>query len=441
MNRPRFRIITITLCLALSVMLPATALATGNINATDKYAWAETSGWFNFAPTGAGVTVYADHLEGYAWSESVGWIKLGSHTGGGTLTYGNTSGAADWGVNRSGTSLSGYAWSETAGWINFKPTATGAGVNLNEQSGAMDGWAWGENIGWLHIRNVTPAYGVQFLPTFGVSAIVFDGAKGYAAQDGAGIWRSTDSGATWIAATGQPANQRVKCLVIHPVTKSTLYAATYGGGVYASVNSGVDWTACTNGGLSGASLNAVSLAIDPTGILFAGTEAGIFTSADCAAWTAVNGGLTVDAATPPVSIVIDPTTPAMLYAGLDGAGVWKSVNSGGSWTAANGTAPNDLSNLRIKALARASSGVIYSGTYGGGVFKTTDGGSNWSVCNTATMTNQNVVSLTIDASGRLYAGTEGGVFASSDGCATWKAMNAGLLLSGIGAYPAAPSMK
>ena len=69
---------------------------------------------------------------------------------------------------------------------------------------------------------------------------------------------------------------------------------------------------------------------------------------------------------------------------------------------------------------------LYAATYGGGVFKTADGGGNWSACDTATMTNLNVISLTIDATGKLYAGTEAGVFLSTNDCANWTAINNGL---------------
>jgi hypothetical protein len=150
-----------TMALLICLALPTAALAAGNISATDKFAWSETAGWKNFAPTHGGVTVYADHLEGYAWQENCGWIKLGSHTGGGPLTYDNTS-KTNWGVNReSGGGLAGFAWSETAGWINFAPT--GGGVTINPVSGLFDGYAWGENIGWIGFRSqsgAAVAYGV-----------------------------------------------------------------------------------------------------------------------------------------------------------------------------------------------------------------------------------------------------------------------------------------
>jgi photosystem II stability/assembly factor-like uncharacterized protein len=60
------------------------------------------------------------------------------------------------------------------------------------------------------------------------------------------------------------------------------------------------------------------------------------------------------------------------------------------------------------------------------VFKTADGGSNWAACDTASMSNLNVISLALDPGGKLYAGTEAGVYVSVDQCATWTAMNNGL---------------
>jgi len=164
------RFFAIIACLAL--LSGATVASAGNISPTDKYAWSETSGWVDFAPTGTGVTVYADHLEGLAWSDAVGWIKLGSHTGGGSCTYAN-SGAGDWGVNRSGGALSGFAWSETSGWIDLAPT--GGGVTINSTTGALDGFAWSDALGWLHFRGTATnadSYGVSvILPILTVTIV------------------------------------------------------------------------------------------------------------------------------------------------------------------------------------------------------------------------------------------------------------------------------
>ena len=124
------------------------------------------------------------------------------------------------------------------------------------------------------------------------------------------------------------------------------------------------------------------------------------------------------------SIVIDPAVPSILYAGLDGAGIYKSLDSGSNWTPAT-TQPT---NLRVKALVikPGDSTQLFAATYGGGVFKSENSGVDWAVCADTNLANLNVVSLTIDTTGKLYAGTEAGVFVSTDNCATWTATNAGL---------------
>ncbi len=151
--------------LGVFLMPGQSAFASGNISATDKYAWAETSGWINFRPTDAGVMVNQTFLSGYAWAENIGWIKLGADAGG---PYGNTS-SANWGVNlESGGLLTGYGWSETAGWINFSPTH--GGVSFDNISGAMSGYAWAENVGWIHFNHSSPDYGVKTIQ----HALTFD---------------------------------------------------------------------------------------------------------------------------------------------------------------------------------------------------------------------------------------------------------------------------
>jgi hypothetical protein len=124
------------------------------------------------------------------------------------------------------------------------------------------------------------------------------------------------------------------------------------------------------------------------------------------------------------SIVIDPANNQNLYTGLDGAGIYRSTNAGASWLPA-ATQPT---NLRVKAvvLNPTDSTKLFAGVYGRGFFKSIDSGATWSACANTYLLNLNVVSLTVDSTGKLYAGTEAGIFASSDACATWTAMNAGL---------------
>jgi hypothetical protein len=414
-----------TLTLLFSLAFTALAGATGTISATDKSAWSETGGWNDFAPSyggvNYGVSVYADHLEGFAWAENIGWIKLGSYSGGGYHTYANSTNTG-WGVNLDGANLSGYGWSETAGWIIFNPA--NGGVTINPATGVFDGWAWAENLGWIHFKGSSPAYNVLLAPNPKVNAILLsatDTLKQYAAVEGSGIHFSADGGSTWTAASPQPADWRIEGAVINPAAPATMYTATHGSGVFKSTDSGVTWSQCANTGLN---LSVYSLVIDPSGTLYAGTKGGVFTSAGCASWSAKSGTLPNSGGVYRQSVLaIDPNTAATLYAGVDGSGVYQSTDSGNTWTAATTQPVN--SAIRAVAVKPGDSTTLYAASYGGGVYKSVNSSVDWAACATQP-SNLNVVSLSIDGNGKLYAGTEAGVFVSADGCEAWTAMNGGL---------------
>jgi hypothetical protein len=153
------RYTTLLAVLVLALFGLARVVLGSNIDTTDKWAWSTNAGWINFNPQCLGcegVTVHSDHLEGYAWGENLGWIRLGTHSGGGSHTYANTT-KDNYGVNRDASGgLSGYAWGTNVGWINFHPTQGQA--TIDQATGAFDGYAWGENIGWIHFKGDT--YGV-----------------------------------------------------------------------------------------------------------------------------------------------------------------------------------------------------------------------------------------------------------------------------------------
>ena len=250
----------------------------------------------------------------------------------------------------------------------------------------------------------------------------------YAGISGRGVFKSTDRGANWVAINNGLTNPFVGELVIDPTNTSTLYAGT-GGGVFKSTDSGANWAEINNGLTN---LGGPALAIDPThsSTLYAGTGGGVFKSTDSGAnWAEINNGLT----NPFVGeLVIDPTNPSTLYAGT-GGGVFKSTDMGANWVAIN----NGLTNPSVGALALdpTNPSTLYAGTLGfdatiGGVFKSTDMGANWAAINNG-LTNPFVVALVVDPthSSTLYAGTLAGVFRSTDMGANWTAINNGLPLN------------
>ncbi len=125
------------------------------------------------------------------------------------------------------------------------------------------------------------------------------------------------------------------------------------------------------------------------------------------------------------ALAIDPGTPATLYAGTAGGGVFKSGDAGSTWSAANSGLTNP--NVRALAIDPVTPATIYAGTTGG-VFKSTDGGDTWAAANTG-LTGTFITALAIDPTtpATLYAATgTGGVFKSTNSGGTWTAANTGL---------------
>ncbi len=211
----------------------------------------------------------------------------------------------------------------------------------------------------------------------------------------------------------QPLNSWLNDLLVDPTLSTRYFVATLGAGVYRSTNSGSAWLACGAAGLG--SLRVTTMAITGAGTLVAATEAGVYRSTDCANWSNANQGLPAASTSPIAALLVDPAVGTTFYVGVDGVGVFKSVNGGTAWSAAT-TQPG---NLHVTALAIKPAGgsTLHAATLGG-VYVSSDGGLTWTSCATQPA-NQSVLSLVMDATGVLYAGTSAGVAVSGDACATW----------------------
>lgn len=240
-----------------------------------------------------------------------------------------------------------------------------------------------------------------------------------------GIFQTTDGGGTWTPLNSGP-SAGVYALVIDSTHPNNVYAGV-NGGVYKTTDTGATWSA-VNSGLGFPSTFA--LAMDPTNpaILYAGTSGnGIFkTTTSAASWTAIDAGLTN---TETQALVIDPSNPSTLYVAADYIGVFKTTTAGGSWNAVN----NGLAQLFVQSLAidPATPSTLYAGTYtgssGGTVFKTTDGGGSWATANSG-LPDSTVNTLVVHptTTNTVYAGTRTGVFRTTDAGGSWVAANAGL---------------
>jgi len=245
----------------------------------------------------------------------------------------------------------------------------------------------------------------------------------------AGVFKSSDAGASWSRLSNGISLIDVRALAIDPKAPATVYAAT-AAGVSKSVDNGANWLGA-NAGL--VSLDVRALLIDPTtapNTLYAATSAGIFQSSDGGAnWVAVNTGL---ASTDVLSLAYAATTPATtIFAGTNGGGLFISTDSGATWTADNAGGP--LSSLAVNAILidnPSAPTLAYAGT-GNGLFKqpySTGTWNNWSAASTGITASAVIHAIANDPVLRttVYAGTDLGVFRSANGAATWSAVSAGL---------------
>lgn len=110
-----------------------------------------------------------------------------------------------------------------------------------------------------------------------------------------------------------------------------------------------------------------------------------------------------------------PADPHVVYAGMEGGGVFRSADDGRSWSPANG----GLGNFFVGALAvdPHNPSVVYAGTKGG-FYKTVTAGAAWVRFSRGLDSSQpQITALAVDPStpSRIYAGTLAGLYTSTNG--------------------------
>lgn len=131
------------------------------------------------------------------------------------------------------------------------------------------------------------------------------------------------------------------------------------------------------------------------------------------------------------ALLIDPATPATMYAGGVAGGVWKTTDGGANWSTSTDLG---MSNLAVATLAfePRNTSTMYAGTgegvgngdavRGAGIFKSTDAGATWTQLGSTNTSNflytQKVIVSPRKVS-RVYAATRTGLWRSLDSGATW----------------------
>ncbi|WP_299128617.1 glycosyl hydrolase [uncultured Winogradskyella sp.] len=200
-------------------------------------------------------------------------------------------------------------------------------------------------------------------------------------SSGYGIWKSVDAGKTWTE-SGLKNSRHVPRIAIHPTNHNIVYAGVMGNiykptqerGVYKSTNGGKTWRKTL---FSNQHAGVVDLKMDPTNprILYAST------------WRVER-------------------TPYSLSSGGEGSALWKSTDSGETWTEIStkkgfpdgilgiiGVTVSPVNNQRVWAMVENKDK--------GGLYRSEDGGETWSQVNSERKLRQRAWYYT-----RVYADTE-----------------------------------
>jgi photosystem II stability/assembly factor-like uncharacterized protein len=282
----------------------------------------------------------------------------------------------------------------------------------------------------------------QGLPRDAIVRIYTDGAAPGAlfALGSVGVWRSGDSGTTWLSSNQGLQALPVISLAAAPTGPDTVFAVA-GTGIFSSADQGDTWTR-VHSDYSGAqplTIEAIDTRDPQTiyGFAVDGIADTVLASTDGGhTWAELpipyfcSGGSLCSVTLS--SLILDPGNPETLFVSgsfffhFQGAGDFLLRSDDGGHTWQNLRAVHNLKNL---ALAPGRKGALY-GTTCSGLFKSDNRGVTWRktgrglpkpVCGGR--------ALVIDPQNpqRIYAGTAGqGVFVSADGGATFRAMNKGL---------------
>jgi photosystem II stability/assembly factor-like uncharacterized protein len=215
-----------------------------------------------------------------------------------------------------------------------------------------------------------------------VNALVFDPfAAGtvYAATDG-GLYKSSNGGSSWTVISSGIPFPRIKAIAIDPVQSGTLYVANFynrltgEGGIFKSLNGGQTWVPILTGFFG-------SLVVDPgnPSIVYAGRRT-VFQGDTGTVVKSTDGGAswsTLPITGDVYAVVLDPLDPGRLYAGLDGAGVFRTLNAGESWSPSS----TGLTNVFVRVMVINPAGELFAGSWGGGVFRSINSASTWTAVN------------------------------------------------------------
>lgn len=318
----------------------------------------------------------------------------------------------------------------------------------------------------MHVTRHT-LFAALILPLVGFGCI---GTKPPVVIDSGGVWLTGDAGETWIqkstwptaAGTSTISSADIKGFVFDPSDLDAIYLMTKADGLFYSYDNGNSWIRPEEPALQAGIIGGV--AIDPTDKcnVYVAKGANVMKSTDCN--RTYEKELFVESTGSSIlSISIDWFNSNVIWIGTAAGDVYKSADSGATWTR-EAHAPGPVTQIQIdnadsrivlvmtstKAITRtdnggetwlrqeeifedfagAELGSMLTQTKDGnntyylskwGVFKSTDHGATWTPIKLLTPTNVKVYSFAVnpDDANILYYGTLNAFYVTTNAGAEW----------------------
>ena len=288
----------------------------------------------------------------------------------------------------------------------------------------------------------------------------------YVGAASGGIFKSTNSGVSWVNIFTDATAISIGDLAIDPTNENVIYAGTgeanassysfFGNGIYKSIDAGANWThigldsSVYIGRIIVDSTNPNRIFVAACGNLFSpNQQRGVFRSDDGGlSWTRK---LFVNDSTSAIDIVQNPANPNILYAAMwermrglnyrnsfgDGSGIYYSGDGGDNWIELTSGLPSGPGVGRIGlTIANSNPSVLYAfydNSSGVEIYKTTNGGSTWIRVNDGPIQGFTSYFGWYFGQIRVDPANENRVFAlgvtlyrSNDGGSSWSGVNSGI---------------
>jgi photosystem II stability/assembly factor-like uncharacterized protein len=235
---------------------------------------------------------------------------------------------------------------------------------------------------------------------------------------------STTDGASWAPLATVTEHVSIDRLIQDPEVPERIYAATEVG-AYVSFNRGRNWSKLLIGE---AGTGVRTIAVDPwtPAHIYAGTRGkGIFKSLDGGTtWNSSSGPPDGQLATADVyDITVDPGKPDQVYAAVSALGIIRSTNRGGTWHSLTEEFSATGSRTTHLLIRKGGNGEMLYGTDAGSIVKTVNGGQSWMPSRNG-LEHDRVLSLFSHPVNPMvvFAGTARGMMISQDFGTTWTAI-------------------